>query len=110
MLLGIIIGLVAWQIVVFILHCLDMEDSWLTVPIPYLIYKLGEIICTFFLNLLDIQAYIYLITIGKNPFRMKISDLLSLNEEQREKLIAKTKGKRAKRNITNLFKKNPIRA
>jgi hypothetical protein len=40
---------------------------------------------------------------------MKIIDLLSLNEEQREKLIAKTKGKRAKRNIKNLFKNNPVR-
>lgn len=110
MLVGIIIGLIVWQIVVFILHCLDMEDSWLITPIPYLICKLGEIICIFCLNLLDIQAYIYLISLGKNPFRMKITDLLGLNEEQREKLISKTKGKRAKRNITNLFKKNPIRA
>lgn len=109
MLLGIIIGLVAWQIVVFILHCLDMEDSWLTVPVPYLIYKLGEMIYTFFLNLLDIQAYIYLITIGKNPFHMKITDLLGLNEEQRKKLIAKTKGKRAKRNIKKLFENNPFK-
>jgi hypothetical protein len=109
MLLGIIIGLVAWQIVVFVLHCLDMEDSWLTTPIPFFVYKLVEMIYTFFLNLLDIQAYIYLITLGKNPFRMKICDLLSLNEEQREKLITKTKGKRAKRNIKNLFKNNPVR-
>ena len=86
MLLGIIIGLIAWQVVVFILHCLDMEDSWLTVPIPYLIFKGIEMVYNFCLNLLDIEAYIYLISLGKNPFRMTISDLLALNEEQREKM------------------------
>ena len=109
MLVGIVIGLVAWQIVVFILHCLDMEDSWLTTPIPYLFLKLAEMIYNFCVNLLDFQAYIYLMTLGKNPFRMKVSELLELNEEQREKIIAKTVVKKAKRNLKNLFEKYPVR-
>ena len=109
MLLGILIGVIIWQIVIFILHCFDLEDSWVTTPIPYFCMKLCEFIKIFFLSLLDIQAYIYLITIGKNPFCMKLIDLLSLNEEQRKKLISKTKGKREKRNIKKLFENNPVR-
>ena len=106
MLLGILIGVLIWQIVIFILHCLDMEDSWVTTPIPYFCMKLCEFIKIFFLSLLDIQAYIYLMTLGKNPFHLKICDLLTLNEEQREKMIEKTKCKRAKNNLKKLFENN----
>ena len=106
MIKGIIIGALIWQVVVFVLHWLDMEDSPLTTPIPFCCMKMIVTIDTSVKALADWQAYLFLIKIGYNPFKMKISDLLALTDEQKTILIDKTKNKKAKRNLTNLFKKN----
>ena len=106
MIKGIIIGMLVWQVVVFILHWLDMEDSPLTTPIPFCCMKMIVAIDTSIKVLADWQAYLFLIKIGYNPFRIKISDLLTLTDEQKTKLVDKTKNKTAKRNLINLFKKN----
>lgn len=100
---GIIIGILIWQVVVCILHLLGMEDSPLNAPIPYfcmwLVIKFSE----FFISIQNIQAYIYLLKIGINPFKLKISKLLALTEEQKQILLAKTKHEQTKRNLMNLF-------
>ena len=106
MIKGIIIGILIWQVVVFILHWLDMEDSPLTTPIPFYCMKMIVIIDTSIKVLADWQAYLFLIKIGYNPFKIKISDLLALTDEQKTILIDKTKNKKAKRNLIILFKKN----
>ena len=106
MIKGIIIGILIWQVVVFILHWLDMEDSPLTIPIPFCCMKMIVVIDTSIKRLADWQAYLFLIKIGYNPFKIKISDLLALTDEQKTILIDKTKNKKTKRNLINLFKKN----
>ena len=106
MIKGIIIGILIWQIVVFILHWLEMEDSPLTTPIPFCCMKLIIAIDISIKALADWQAYLFLIKIGYNPFRMKVCDLLALTKEQKNILVDKTKNKKAKRNLTNLFKNN----
>lgn len=103
---GIIIGILIWQVVVCILHLLDMEDSILNAPIPFcwmlLLMKIGN----FFIAIQNIQAYFYLFKMGLNPFKLKISALLSLTEEQKEILLEKTKHEQTKRNLINLFINN----
>lgn len=103
---GIIIGILIWQVVVCILHLLSMEDSPLNAPIPFcwmwLLIKIGD----FFISIQNIQAYFYLLKIGINPFKLKISKLLALTEEQKQILLAKTKHKQTKRNLINLFINN----
>lgn len=106
MIKGIIIGILIWQVVVFILHWLDMEDSPLTTPIPFFCMKMIVTIDVSIQALADWKAYLFLIKIGYNPFKMKVCDLLALTEEQKKTLLAKTKNKKAKRNLINLFKNN----
>ena len=106
MIKGIIIGILIWQVVVFILHWLEMEDSPLTTPIPFCCMKMVIVIDTSVKVLADWQAYLFLIKMGFNPFSIKISDLLALTDEQKTMLIDKTKNKTVKRNLINLFKKN----
>ena len=106
MFLGIIIGILIWQVVVFILHWLDMEDSPLTTPIPFCCMKLIVAIDIGIKALTDWQAYLFLIKIGYNPFKMTIYDLLALTEKQKKILLDKTKNKKAKKNLTKLFKNN----
>ncbi len=106
MIKGIIIGILIWQVVVCILHYLDMEDNILNAPIPFFCMWLVVKISEFFVMIQDIQAYFYLFKIGINPFKIKISDLLTLTEEQKQILLAKTKNKQIKINLTNLFIKN----
>ena len=106
MILGIIIGILIWQVVVCILHLLDMEDSPLTTPIPFFCMWLVVKISDFCIRIQNIQAYCYLLKIGINPFKLKISTLLALTEEQKETLLKKTKHEQTRKNLTNLFKKN----
>lgn len=47
MILGIVIGLVIWQFVVFVLHLLWMEGSRWTCPIPYLCLLLVKFLISF---------------------------------------------------------------
>ena len=106
MIKGIVIGILIWQIVVCILHWLDMEDSPLTTPIPFCCMWLVVKISDFFVSVQNIQAYIYLYKMGINPFKMKVSALLALTEEQKEILLAKTKNKQTKKTFKNLFINN----
>jgi hypothetical protein len=106
MIKGIIIGVLIWQLVVCILHCLEMEDSVLTAPIPFCCMWLVVQISDFCIHIQNIQAYCYLFKIGLNPFKIRISTLLALTEEQKETLLAKTKHQQTRKNLTNLFKKN----
>ena len=103
---GIIIGMLIWQVVVYILHLLDMEDSPLNALVPFcwmwLLMKIGDL----FIGVQNIQAYIYLLKIGINPFKLKVSALLALTEEQKQILLEKTKHKQTKRNLMNFFINN----
>ena len=105
MIKGIIIGVLIWQVVVFILHWLDIEDSPLTTPIPFCCMKMIIFIDTSVKTLAEWRAYLFLIKIGLNPFRIKISDLKTLTDEQKTMLIDKIRNKTIKRNLINLFKK-----
>ena len=106
MIKGIIIGILIWQVVVCILHLLNMEDSILNAPVPFCWMWLLVKISDFFISIQNIQAYIYLLKIGINPFKLKVSALLALTEEQKEILLAKTKHKQTKRNLKNFFINN----
>ena len=87
MILGIVIGLVIWQVVIFVLQWLQMEDTPWSCPIPYLGLLLVEFIIFLWEGVLDIKVMIYYISIGKNPFKTSIKELHSLTDEQKKKMI-----------------------
>lgn len=88
MILGIIIGLVIWQIVIFILQHLQMEETLWCCPIPYLCLRLIDFITSCWICLVNIKVLFYCIRLGKNPFAMRIKELKELPLEQREKIVA----------------------
>ena len=88
MILGIVIGLVIWQVVIFVLLWLQMEDTPWSCPIPYLCLLLVEFIILLWEGVLDIKVMIYYISIGKNPFKTSIKELNELPLEQKKKLVS----------------------
>ena len=108
MLVGIIIGILGWQMVVGALEMIDpwWDKTWVTCPcFNILIYSLEKILDTFSI-ICSYRAYIFLFSLGKNPFKMKVSDLWELSEEQKAKLVMCAKG-RFKIGLENLFNRQP---
>ena len=95
MILGIVIGLVIWQFVVFVLQWYDMEDGW-WVGIIYMI--------DFFK---DLPLYWELMKWGYNPFNTSVVDLQGLTDEQKHLLIDKA-CPRTKIALKRLFKFNKM--
>lgn len=95
MLVGIIIGIAVWQIVVGIVEIAEpsCDESWITCPLFNILLVIVEHVIMFFQALGNYKAYLYLFSIGKNPFRMKVSDLQNLTLEQKEELVNRSMGK-----------------
>lgn len=95
MLVGIIIGIVVWQIVVGIVEMVDpfWDETWVICPLFNILLVIVEHVIIFFRALGNYKAYLYLFSIGKNPFRMKVSDLQNLTLEQKEELVKRSMGK-----------------
>lgn len=95
MLVGIIIGIVVWQMIVGIVEITDpfWDRTWVICPLFNILLVLIENVIMFFQALGNYKAYLYLFSIGKNPFRMKVSDLQNLTLEQKEELVKRSKGK-----------------
>lgn len=87
MILGILIGLVIWQVAVFTLLLLRIEDLCWVCPIPYFCFRLVEFIVSLWEMLLDIKAIIYFIKLGKNPFKTSIKELASLDDVHKKKML-----------------------
>lgn len=87
MILGIVIGLVIWQFVIFVLNWLQMEDTPWSCPIPYLCLLLVEFIILCWEGCLDIKVMIYYISIGKNPFKTSVRELASLEDKHKQKML-----------------------
>ena len=105
MLVGIIIGIVVWQIVVGIVEIADpfWDRTWVICPLFNILLVLVEHVIMFFQALGNYKAYLYLFSIGKNPFRMKVSDLQNLTLEQKEELVKRSMG-RYKKAMKKLIK------
>lgn len=95
MLLGIIIGICIWQLVVGVVAFIDpcLDETWITCPLFNVLLALVERVIMFFQALGNYKAYLYLFSIGKNPFCMKVSDLQNLTLEQKEELVKRSIGK-----------------
>ena len=95
MLLGIIIGICIWQLVVGVVAFIDpcFDTSWITCPLFNVLLALAERVLFFFQALGNYKAYLYLFSIGKNPFCMRVSDLQNLTLEQKEELVKRSMGK-----------------
>lgn len=105
MLVGIIIGIVVWQMVVGIVEIADpfWDETWVVCPLFNILLVIVEHVIMFFQALGNYRAYLYLFSIGKNPFRMKVSDLQNLTLEQKEELVKCSKG-RYKKAMKRLIK------
>ena len=87
MILGIVIGLVIWQVVIFVLQWLDMEDTYWCCPIPYLGVLLVEFIILCWEGLVNLRVWFYCASLGKNPFKTTIAEFCEMSLEQREKIV-----------------------
>lgn len=101
--LGIIIGLVVWQIVVMAMEELDVYYDWWKFPIPYFAVTVFLSVVYFFNTLLDIRAYWFLWRIGINPFKTSVTELKAMSDEDKEKLLKYTHAKRAKANLRKVL-------
>ena len=88
MFLGIVIGLVIWQVVIFVLQWLDMEDTYWCCPIPYLVLLLVEFIGLCWEGLVNLRVWFYCTTLGKNPFKTSIAEFCEMPLEQRKKIVS----------------------
>ena len=110
MILGIVIGLVIWQVVIFVLQWLQMEDTPWSCPIPYLCLLLVEFIILCWEGCVNLRAIIYFASLGKNPFKTSIKELNELPIEQKKKLVSFTHPKyRNKLEITLELKPRKMR-
>ena len=90
MILGIIIGLVIWQFVIFVLNRLHMEDTSWACPVPYLCLLIVEFIILCWEGCVNLRAMIYFASLGKNPFKISIKELNEMPIEQKKKLVSLT--------------------
>ena len=88
MILGIVIGVVIWQVVVFVLQWLDMEDTYWCCPIPFLGLLLVEFIALCWEGLVNLRVWFYCISLGKNPFKTTIAEFCEMPLEQRKKIVS----------------------
>ena len=88
MILGIVIGLVIWQVVIFVLQWLQMEDTPWSCPIPYLCLLIVEFLILCWEGCVNLRAMIYFASLGKNPFKTSIKELKELPIEQKKKLVS----------------------
>ena len=107
MLVGIIIGIVVWQIVVGIIEWVDpfWDETWIICPLfNILIWGVEQLI-----NILTLvrnyRVYIFLISLGINPWRAKLSDLQALTLEQKEKIVEYARGSFKQKLEFALFRK-----
>ena len=102
MILGIVIGIVIWQFVLFVVQRCEIENVWWSVPIPYLfllMFKGIISIIDFFKNL---PLYLMMIKWGYNPFKTSVAELQSLTDEQKKQMIEKAHSK-AKITLKKIF-------
>ena len=105
MILGIVIGLVIWQVVIFVLQWLEMEDTSWCCPIPYLFLLMFKGIIYMIDFFKDLPLYWELMKWGYNPFSTSIGELQGLTDEQKHLLIDKA-CPRTKIALQRLFKFN----
>lgn len=108
MLLGIIIGIVIWQLVVGVAQWTENSEQWWVAPVPCLLLAIVAGFLSFCGGLQNIKAYIYLVKHGINPFHMTVSKLIEFDEIQRKEFLEICKGQ-YKNSIRTLFNKNPIK-
>lgn len=105
MILGIVIGIVIWQFVIFVLQRCEMEDGWWSVPIPYLFLLIFEGILYIVYFFKDFPLYWMIIKWGYNPFKVSVVKLQSLTDEQKSQMIEKA-CPRTKIALKRIFKLN----
>ena len=108
MLVGIIIGIVSWQMVVGIAQWKECSEQWWVAPIPAALIGLVYCLLQAASALANIRVWLYVIRIGINPFRMKASMVEQINLEQREEMLKRANG-RYTQALKRLFKIYPFR-
>lgn len=103
MLVGIIIGIVSWQMVVGIAQWKECSEQWWVAPIPAALIGLVYCLLQAASALANIRVWLYVIRIGINPFRMKVAIVKQINLEQREEILKRANG-RYKQAFKRLFK------
>lgn len=102
MLVGIIIGIVVWQIVVGIAQEVDCAYEWWVAPIFELGYWLVERMVEIILNIREYKFWFYLFKHGIHPWKkLSLSELKNkLTIEQQKTLVSKIKNPK----VQNQFK------
>lgn len=95
MLVGIIIGIVVWQMVVGIVEIADLfwDETWVICPLFNILLWGVKQLLDALLWVRNYRVYIFLISLGINPWRTKISDLQALPLEQKEKIVECARGR-----------------
>ena len=95
MLVGIIIGIVVWQMVVGIVEVADpfWDETWVVCPLFNILLWGIEQLINALTWVRNYKVYIFLISLRINPWRTKISDLQALTLEQKEELVERARGK-----------------
>ena len=95
MLVGIIIGIVVWQIVVGIVEIAEpsCDESWITCPLFNILLLGVEQLINVLTWVRNYRVYIFLMSLGINPWKAKTSDLQALTLEQKEKIVECARGK-----------------
>ena len=107
MLVGIIIGIISWQMVVSIAQWKGYSEQWWVAPIPAALTGLVYCLLQAASALANLRVWLYIMRIGINPFRMKVSIVKQFNLEQREEILKRANGK-YKEAFKRLFKIYPF--
>lgn len=94
--LGILVGMLIWQFVMFVLQWFQLDDGWWTVPVPYLFLLIFEGILYAIEWFKDLPLYWYLMKKGHNPFRTSITKLCAMSDDEKAEMIKLAKPKTAK--------------